>query len=211
MSLDVTEQLADLALKVGEPADTTQQRFTSAQMLSILNQARNTVAEETRCFPVTDSQVVTPPTSTFSVTNDFIGLLTVEFGGRPLRVVQTMHWRDVVGDSDDISGDPCVATYHARQIKIFPVPRNSGTLLYKGWSYPSDLVLLGVESSYTDPAVRASIWEAAAILKGLDERNNTFEREQAERTKSALKKQYEQKGPRYVKTGDLYLPWRPLP
>ena len=210
--MDVTPQLADLALKVGEPADVAQQRFSPAQLLSALNEARNIFAEKTKCFPVEDSQIVTPPTSVFTVTNDFIWLHIIEYGGRPLRLVQPGHWRDVIGDSDTISGDPCVATYHARQITIFPIPRTGGlTLFYKGWAYPPALVSGGVDSYFTEAAARGARWEAAANLKGLDERDNSFETRKATEAGAELSKQYEQKGARYVKTGDLYLPWRPLP
>lgn len=212
---DADQQLTSLRLRLGEPSDATQARFTTAQLLDLLNEGRRKTAAATRCRPVEDSQVASPPTdgspSVFSIPDDLIWVEEVTYDGRPLRLVRTADWSDVVGKDDTIQGDPVVYKFHARQITIFRAVTDSGlTLAYKGWGYPASLASAGVDSDFVKGVSDVTIWLAAMMAKAIDDRSYDFERQMALEGYADLKKQYGPRGPRYVRTGDLFVPWRPL-
>jgi hypothetical protein len=223
----VADQLTLLSTRLGEPTDPAQARWTPAQLLAELNSQRAVVAEATRCYQVLDEMdfttggsVVAPLSQplpavgqpfTVSLTDDFIWLEEMSWCGRPLRVVRPHDWRDVVGSDDTISGDPSVFLFHGRQLSIFAVPTQAGALKYRGWAYPPALVLGGNDVSFTIKAGDTAVWAAAFSLKGSDERSNSHEEKMMDMGLKELKSQYMPRGPRYVATGELYLPWRPLP
>lgn len=212
---DTDQQLASLRLRIGEPSDSAQARFSVTQLLDFLNEARRRVAAATRAKAISDSQTVTPPASgspaVYSVSDDFIWFEELTYDGRPMRLVRPQDWRDVIGSDDTVIGQPTVAMYHARQIHLFNVPSESGlTLAYRGWAYSNDLVSGGVEADFIKGVTDITVWRAAAFAKAADERSNSFEFEMAREGYGELKNQYNPRGPRYVRTGDLYMPWRPL-
>lgn len=219
-------QLATLRTRLGEPETAAQARWSPAQLLAQLISSRNEVAEQTRCYPVKDavaftaggslvapvSQALPASGSPFiiSTVNDFIWLDALTWEGRPLRGVRAQDWPDVVGDDETANGDPCVFMFFGRQLQIFRVPTEAGTLQYRGWAYPPEMVSGGVDASFTSRAADVAIWHAAMVLKGSDERSFAFEEKQTGIGIAELSKQYRPKGPRFVRTGDLTLPARPL-
>lgn len=223
---DTDTQLALLRTRIGEPVDPNQGRWTPSQLLAQLIASRNEVAEQTRCYPVKDaidftvagstvvpiSQALPASGSPFlvSTVNDFIFLQMLDWEGRPLRVVRPQDWADVVGDDETIQSDPTVYMFFGRQLQIFGVPSSAGTLRYRGWAYPPALVSGGVDTSFTTRPADVAVWHAAMSLKGSDERSNSHEERMAGRGIAELKKQYMPLGARYVRTGNLYLPSRPL-
>ncbi len=219
-------QLATLRTRLGEPSDAAQARWSVSQLLAQLNASRNEIAEQTRCYPVKDSidftiggSVVAPVSQALpainspflvSVVNDFIYLDDLTWDGRPLRSVRAQDWRDTVGSDDTLQGDPSVFMFFGRQLQIFRVPNVAATLEYHGWAYPPAMVSGGEDTAFTTRPADVAIWHAAMVLKGSDERNNSQEERMANRGITEIKMQYRPRGPRFVRTGDLYLPSRPV-
>ena len=203
--MDTDTQLSKLRDRLGEPSDAAQARWTTAQLLSFLNDARNLIAEETSCFPVSDSQPTVAGTGTYSVGSDFIKFTDLEWKGLPLKIVRHEIWREVVGDDDTTRGAPEVCKYFARQIQIFPVPDSVETLTYHGYAYPTALVSGGVDASFTDYIADACIWQAVVLVKVSDERPLGPEVQLLDIKKKELKKQYLAKGARYVRGGNIYV------
>lgn len=224
---DIDTQLATLRNRIGEPSDAAQARWSTAQLLAQLNSSRNVVSEESYCYQVKDSILFTQGGSSVapvsaalptvgspflvSVVNDFIWVELLTWEGRPLRLVQPRNWADVVGADETIQSDPSVFMFFGRQLQMFGVPTVSGTLKYRGWAYPPAVVSGGADASFTVKAADVGIWHAAMALKGSDERINIHEEKQYNQGIAELKKQYKPRGARYLNTGELYLPWRPLP
>ncbi len=218
--MDTNDQLASLRTRIGEPVDPDQCRFTPAQLLDFLNASRREIAEDTRCYPVKDKITFTAagtayasgtaplPTSgdpfLISLTNDFIWFEQAEYDGLPLRVVRPQDWNDIVGEDDTLAGDPAVVMLHGRKLQIYPVPEAAGAVFrYRGWAYPPELVIGGVDAAFVKRVAEVCIWHAAMVVKGADERLNTFESNMAGKGVIALKAQYMPRGPRYVRTGDV--------
>lgn len=219
-------QLATLRTRVGEPEDEDLARWSPTQLLAQLVDSRNEIAEQTHCYPVKDAMAFTVggslvapvsqalPTSDdpfiVSTVNDFIYLDSLTWNGRPLRGVRAQDWPDVIGDDDTLSGEPQVFMWFGRQLQIMRVPVEAGTLQYRGWAYPPAMVSGGVDAAFTSRAADVALWHAAMVLKGSDERNNLHEEKMMNRGITELKKQYRPRGPRFVRTGDLVLPARPI-
>lgn len=207
---NISDQLALLRTRLGEPEAAADCRWSPAQLLAALIASRREVAEETRCYPVKDKITMTAallPASgspfLISVTNDFINFEQAEYNGVPLRIVQPKDWRDVVGQDDTLTGTPVAVMYHGRKFQLFRVGTTVGHVFrYRGWAYPPDITAAGIEASLTDRAADVCIWHCAMVLKGSDERSNAFEEKMADRGIAALKAQYLPKGTRYVNTGE---------
>lgn len=225
--MDTNDQLSSLRTRIGEPVDSDQCRFTATQLLDFLNASRREIAEDTRCYPVKDKITFTAagtayasgtaplPTSgdpfLISLTNDFIWFEQAEYDGRPMRVVRTQDWNDIVGDDDTLNGDPSVLMIHGRKLQIFRVPTEAGKVFrYRGWAYPPELVAGGVDAAFVKRVAEVCIWHAAMVIKGADERANTFESNMAGKGVAELKRQYMPRGPRFVRTGDISSPRRVL-
>ncbi len=218
----IDAQLATLRTRIGEPSDAAQGRYSTAQLLAQLISSRDEVAEETRCYPVKDSiaftvsgSVVAPVSQALpasgspfliSTVNDFIWMELLTWNGRPLRVVRTQDWADVVGNDDSIVGEPGVVMFFGRQLQISGVPTQPGTLMYRGWSYPPEIVSGGTDAAFTKRAADVAGWHAAMVLKGSDERNNAHEEKMTVRGIAELKTQYWPRGARYIRSGDLSIP-----
>lgn len=217
--MDTNDQLASLRTRLGEPIDPAQARWSPTQLLDFLNASRREIAEDTRCYPVKDAITITSamlPASgspfLISVTNDFIWAEQVEYDGQPLRVIRPIDWNDTVGNDDTIQGDPILAMYFGRKFQLFRVPTVAGAVFrYRGWAYPPELVAGGVDVAFVKRVAEVCIWHAAMVVKGSDERSNTFESNMAAKGVKELKMQYMPRGPRYVRTADLSLTRRTLP
>lgn len=223
---DVPTQMATLSTRLGEPTDPTQARFTPAQLLAQMIASRNEIAEQTHCYPVKDSidftvggslvapvsQALPAPGTPFliSATNDFIYLDSLTWNGIPLRSVRAQDWPDTVGTDDTIAGDPVEFMWFGRQLQIFRVPNCAGTILYRGWAYPPAIVIGGIDAAFSSRAADVSLWHAAMVLKGSDERSNSHEERMTNRGITELKTQYRPRGPRYVRAERLYPRARPL-
>lgn len=223
---DVDTQLATLRQRIGEPVDPAQGRWTATQLLAQLNSSRNVLAELSRCYPVKDSMdfttggsVVAPVSQALpaignnfliSTVNDFIYLDSLTWNGHPLRGVRAQDWPDVIGYQDTINGDPIVFMFFGRQIQIFRVPVEAGTLEYRGWAYPPVLVSGGIDAGFLSRPADVAGWHAAMVLKGSDERSMIFEQKMWEQGLTEMKIQYRARGPRFVRTGDLSIRTRPI-
>ena len=192
------EQLAKLAERVGEPS--VGGRFTPEQLLIALNDAREWVAEETHSFQITDSQTTIVGQARYTLKNDLIEFFALEWAGHPIKPVRPRDWRQEIGDDDTILGTPFVAKQWARQLQLFEVPAQALLLSLEGPAYPVELVLGGVDPDFFKRQQDCSIWRAAVVLKGLDEREVRFEREEALRLATNLENQYRRKGRRSVNT-----------
>ncbi len=191
-------QLAKLAERVGEPF--VGGRFTPAQLLIALNDAREWVAEETHSFQVTDSQTTVVGQARYTLKNDLIEFYALEWAGHPITPVRPRDWRGQIGDDDTILGTPFIAKQWARQIQLFQVPDQALLLSLEGPAYPVELVEGGVDPDFFKRQQDCSIWRAAVVLKGLDEREVKFEEKQSLRLATKLEIQYRRKGRRSVNT-----------
>lgn len=215
-------QLATLRTRIGEPVDPAQGRYTPSQLLAQLISSRNEVAEKTRCYQVKDSMAFTIGGSLVvplsqplpivgqpfivSTVNDFIWVELLTWNGRPLRVVRTQDWADVVGTDETISGEPGVFMFFGRQLQMSGVPTQAGTLKYRGWAYPPEVVSGGSDTAFTSRPADVAIWHAAMVLKGSDERSNVHEEKMTGIGIIELKSQYSPRGVRYIRTGDIAVP-----
>ena len=206
----VTNQLALLAQRIGEPESEDDRRFSPAQLLAELNPARRRVAELTQSLQCDDSQSTTVGGKLYNLPLDVIDFYELEYDGLPLDLLPVDEWRRRIGDDDTLRGASTVAKYHARQIQLFPVPDAVKTLRYYGYCYPTALVIGGTDSEFTIDQEEAAIWLAAAVLKATDERDATFQRDQADNIIKALAAQYKPKGPRFTKSRSVIDPARIL-
>ncbi len=200
MALNKTanEQLEKLAERIGEPA--TGGRFTPAQRLIALNDGREWVAEETHSFQVTDSQTTERGKARYTLKNDIIEFFALEWAGHPITPIRPRNWRQEIGDDDTILGRPSVAKQWARQIQLFPVPDQALLLSLEGPAYPVELIVGGVDPDFFKRQQDCSIWRAAWILKGIDERDTSHEEKETLRLAGQLENQYRRKGRRSVNT-----------
>lgn len=192
----VNEQLTKLAERMGE--NFVGGRFNPAQLLIALNDAREWVAEETRSFQVTDTQPTIAGQSLYTIKNDLIEFYTLTWAGHPITPVRPRSWRDNIGDDDTILGTPNIAKQWARQIQLFPVPDQALALVIEGPAYPVELADSGVDPDFFKRQQDCSIWRAAWILKGVDERNTRHEEKETLRLAAQLENQYRRKGRRSV-------------
>lgn len=195
----VASQFAKLALRLGEPENEDDRRFTPAQMLLALNPARRAVAEESQSLQCDDTQNTTVGGKLYNLPLDVIDFYAVEWDGIELEVVPVDQWRRVIGSNDALRGAPQCVKYHARQLQLFPVPDQVKALRYHGYCYPTALAVGGTDSEFTSDQEEAAIWKAAADMKAADERDFDYEEKQAARLIQKLAEQYKPKGPRYVK------------
>ena len=200
--MDAASQLTLLRTKLGEPVDTALARFTPAQLISGLNEGRQFFAEYTNSVQIRYSQTTNPgnvPTAFYSLPNDVIEFWAVEFDGYNVEPVQPRDWRNRIGRKDDIQGIPSLFKYYMRRLQLYPVPNAQKILRVEGYGYPVDLQVDGADPDLTDQQARASIWWAAFILKGADERENSFELDNAKAASERFRKQYKPRGPRMIR------------
>ncbi len=192
------QQLDKLAGRIGESL--VGGRFTPAQLLIALNDAREWVAEETHSFQVTDSQTTIIGQARYTLKNDLIEFYALEWAGHQITPVRPRTWRQDIGDDDTILGRPHIAKQWARQIQLFPVPDQALLLSLEGPAYPNELVSGGVDPDFFKRQQDCSIWRAAWILKGIDERDTSHEEKEALKLAANLESQYRRKGRRSVNT-----------
>lgn len=196
---NVTTQLSHLAMRLGEPENADDRRFTPAQLLLGLNTARRSIAERTRSLQCRDSQTLAAGTKFINLPLDVIHFYALEWDGVELDLVPVDGWRETIGTNEDLAGAPIVAKYHARQVQVFPVPDQAKTIRYHGYCYPSELVIGGNDADFTIRQEEAAIWQAAADMKAADERPSEYEERKAAEIVAELSRQYAPDGPRYVK------------
>ena len=194
------DQIAKLAERIGEPS--VGGRFTPAQLLIALNDGREWVAEETHSFQVTDSQTTVVGQARYTLKNDLIEFYALEWAGHPIKPVRPRNWREEIGDDDTILGTPSIAKQWARQIQLFRVPDQALLLSLEGPAYPNELILGGVDPDFFKRQQDCSIWRAAWVLKGIDEREIRIEKEEASKLAAKLEDQYRRKGRRSVNITD---------
>ena len=194
------DQIAKLAERIGEPS--VGGRFTPAQLLIALNDGREWVAEETHSFQVTDSQTTVKGQARYTLKNDLIEFYALEWAGHPIKPVRPRNWREEIGDDDTILGTPSIAKQWARQIQLFRVPDQALSLSLEGPAYPNELILGGVDPDFFKRQQDCSIWRAAWVLKGIDEREIRIEKEEASKLAAKLEDQYRRKGRRSVNITD---------
>jgi len=190
------QQLAKLAERVGETF--VGGRFTPAQLLIGLNDAREWVAEETHSFQVTDTQPTIVGQARYTLKNDLIEFYALEWAGHRVIPVRIRNWRDEIGDDDTLLGRPRILKQWARQVQLFPVPDQALLLSLEGPAYPNELVEGGVDPDFFKRQQDCSIWRAAWILKGIDERDTAHEEKEALKLANNLEDQYRRKGRRSV-------------
>ncbi len=194
------QQIAKLAERIGEPS--VGGRFTPAQLLIALNDGREWVAEETHSFQVTDSQTTVKGQARYTLKNDLIEFYALEWAGHPIKPVRPRNWREEIGDDDTILGTPSIAKQWARQIQLFRVPDQALLLSLEGPAYPNELILGGVDPDFFKRQQDCSIWRAAWVLKGIDEREIRIEKEEATKLAAKLEDQYRRSGRRSVNITD---------
>jgi len=199
----VDDQLAFLRDLLGEPSSADDSRFTPAQLVRALNEGRRWFCENSHSFQIKDSQETNPagvPTKLYATPFDIIDFYNIEWDGLPLDLVRPQHWRDKIGDDDDIQGDPYAVMYFTRQLQLFYVPRTAKTLRYHGYGYSTTLVAGGQDTQFTDQQARAGLYRASWKLKAIDERDVAEDKGEAIRLAEEFLQQYKPKGPRYVRT-----------
>jgi hypothetical protein len=199
--VNVSDQLSLLRLRLGEPENADDARFTPSQLLLALNSSRRWFCEESHSLQIKDQQNTIVGTKLYTMKNDVIKFYAVECGGLQVDPVTPANWRGLVGDDEDMAGVPVVYKYWARQIQLFYVPDAVKVLLYHGYAYPTALVLNGTDGEFLDRQSEGAIWKAAVDIKAADERPFDYELAEADRVAKEFRDQYAPKGPRQVNSG----------
>lgn len=185
-------------------------RFTPAQTVLFLNEARKWFCEYTRSFQIKDSQTTVQGTSIYSLQNDVINLYSVEYDGVPLDPIDPRDWRGTIGIDDTLQGQPSVYQYFARQLQLFYVPPEAKTLKVYGAGYARDLVVNGGDLDLIDPQARGTVYRAAWQAQQADKEEYQGLAADAMRIAEEFKRQYWHKGPRYVREMNQYRGFMPV-
>jgi hypothetical protein len=184
---------------MGEPDDADNQRWSDAAALRFINEGRSWLCEESRCFQINDTLDTEVGESEYDLSRDFIGFYALSFDGIPVDLVHPRDWRGTIGDDDTLQGDPTVAKYFTRILKLFRVPGTVAELAFDGWAYAAALEEGGSDTDLTDEQARAAIYRAVWKAKAADEREFSEEKEEALRLMVRATKDFKPKGPRYVR------------